>query len=170
MTGIEVQGAVVVATMRDVAGRVYEADAPVLDGRGGLPSPLGRSYLYRLAILIRPDDFLSVSRCSQRSQHFSKNLRSPAARAQNQKNAHVGRRQQLPNARVACLELVQPPLDRRSSGRAPALQWYKVIGGSTLFQATLPACRSPMRSRRRQAEDGSSERERLTLRSKQIND
>ena len=50
--------------MRDVAGRVYEADAPVLDGRGGLPLPLGRlaSYLYRLAILIRHDDFLSVSR------------------------------------------------------------------------------------------------------------
>ncbi len=70
MTSIEVQGAVVVATMRDVAGRVYEADAPVLDGRGGLPSPLGRlaSYLYCLAILIWPHDFLSASGCSQRSQ------------------------------------------------------------------------------------------------------
>ena len=33
MTSIEVQGAVVVATMWDVVGRVYEADAPVLDGR-----------------------------------------------------------------------------------------------------------------------------------------
>ena len=62
MTSIEVQGAVVVATMRDVAGHAYEADAPVLYGRGGLPSPLGRlaPYLYhRLAILILPDDFLS---------------------------------------------------------------------------------------------------------------
>ena len=70
MTSIEVQGAVVVATMRDVAGRVYEVDAPVLDCRGGSPSPVGRlaSYLYCLAILIRPDDFLSVSRCSQSSQ------------------------------------------------------------------------------------------------------
>ena len=59
MTSIEIQGAVVVATMRDVAGRVYKVDAPVLDGRGGLPLPLGRlaSYLYCLAILIRPDDF-----------------------------------------------------------------------------------------------------------------
>ena len=68
MTSIEVHGAVVVATMRDVAGRIYEADAPVLDGRGELPMPLGRlvSYLHRLAILIRPDDFLSGSRCSQR--------------------------------------------------------------------------------------------------------
>ena len=54
MTSIEVQGAVMVATMRDVVGRVYEAEAPVLDGRGGLPSPLGRlAYnLYCLAILI----------------------------------------------------------------------------------------------------------------------
>ena len=71
MTSIDVQGAVVVATMRDIAGRVFEADAPVLDGREGLPSPLGRLalYLYSLAILIRPDDFLSVSHCSQRSQH-----------------------------------------------------------------------------------------------------
>ena len=73
MTSIEVQGAVVVATMRDVAGRVYEADASVLDGRGGLPSPLGRlaSYLYCLIILILPEDFLSVSRCSQHSQQCS---------------------------------------------------------------------------------------------------
>ena len=64
MTSIKVQGAVVVATMRDVAGHVYEADAPVLDGRGGLSLPLGRltSYLYRLARMIRPDDFLFVSR------------------------------------------------------------------------------------------------------------
>ena len=64
MTIMEVQGAVVVATLRDIAGRVYEADAPVLDGRGGLPLPLGRlaSYLYRLARMIRPDDFLFVSR------------------------------------------------------------------------------------------------------------
>ncbi len=63
MSSIEVQDAVVVATMRYVAGRVYEADAPVLDGREELPLHLGRlaSYLYRLAILIRPDDFLSVS-------------------------------------------------------------------------------------------------------------
>jgi hypothetical protein len=45
MTSIEVH--VVVATMRDVTGRVYEADAPGLDGRGGSPSPLCRlaSYL-----------------------------------------------------------------------------------------------------------------------------
>ena len=80
MTSIEAQGAVVVATMRDVAGCVYEAEAPVLDGRGGLPSPLGRlaSYLYRLDILIRPDDFLSVSRCSQRSQHVSPKKRRSA--------------------------------------------------------------------------------------------
>ena len=71
MTSIKVQGAMVVATMQDIAGRVYEADAPLLDGRGGLSSLLGRhsSYLYPLAILIRPDDVLSVSRCSQRSQH-----------------------------------------------------------------------------------------------------
>ena len=64
MTSVEVQGAVVIATMRDVAGRVYDADAPVLDCRGGLPLPSGRlaSYLYCLAILIWPDDFLSVSR------------------------------------------------------------------------------------------------------------
>ena len=41
MTSIEVQGAVVVATIGDVAGRVYEAEDPVLDGRGGLPSPSG---------------------------------------------------------------------------------------------------------------------------------
>ena len=70
MTSIEVQGAMVVATMRDVAARENEADAPVLDGLGGLPLPLGRlaSYLYCLAILIRPADFLSVSRCSQSSQ------------------------------------------------------------------------------------------------------
>jgi hypothetical protein len=73
MTSIEVQGAVVVATMRDVAGCVYEADAPVLEGRRGLPSPLGRlaSYIYRLAILIRPDDFRSVSRFTQRSQQVT---------------------------------------------------------------------------------------------------
>ena len=73
MISIEVRGAMVVATMRDVAGRVYEADAPVLDGRGGLPSPLGRlaSYLYLLTMLIRPDGFLSVSRCSQRSQQHT---------------------------------------------------------------------------------------------------
>ena len=71
MTSIGVQGTVVVATMRDVAGRVYEANAPVLDGRRGLPSPLGRLafYIYRLAILIRSDYFLSASRCSQRSPH-----------------------------------------------------------------------------------------------------
>ncbi len=72
MTSIEVQGAVVVATMQDIAGRVYKADAPVLDGRGGLPSPLGRlaSYLYRLAILIiliRPDDFLCFTLLSKLS-------------------------------------------------------------------------------------------------------
>ena len=79
MTSIEVQGAVVVATMRDVAGRVYEVDAPVLDVRGGLPLPLGRlaSYLYCLAILIWPDDFLSVSRCSQRSQHGTRKFVTP---------------------------------------------------------------------------------------------
>ena len=78
MTSIEVQGAVVVATMRDVAGSVHEADSPVLDCRGRFPSPLGRlaSYIYRLAILIRPDDFLSVSRCSQRSQQKEKKLDS----------------------------------------------------------------------------------------------
>jgi hypothetical protein len=35
---------------------------------------LGRSYLYRLAILIRPDDFLAVSRCSQRSQQLPSSL------------------------------------------------------------------------------------------------
>ena len=86
MASIEVQGAVVVATMRDVAGRVYEADAPVLDGRGGLPSPLGRlaSYLYRLAILIRPDDFLSVSCCSQpyqQSASFFFSLKRPKKEA-----------------------------------------------------------------------------------------
>ena len=75
MTSIEVQVAVVVAAMRDVAGRVYEADAPVLDGRRGPPLLLGRlaSNLYCLALLIRPDDFLSVSRCSQRSQQYPNN-------------------------------------------------------------------------------------------------
>ena len=70
MTSIEVQGAVVVAPMQDIAGRVYEPDAPVLDGGGGLPLPLDglASYLYHLAILIQPDEFLSVSRFSLRSQ------------------------------------------------------------------------------------------------------
>ena len=73
----------VVATMRDIAGRVYEADAPVLDSREGLPSPLGRlaSYLYRLAILIQPDEFLSVSRCSQHSQYGTKVFNQLIARS-----------------------------------------------------------------------------------------
>ena len=35
------------------------------------------SYLYRFAILIRPDDFLSVSRCSQRSQHGTPKFVTP---------------------------------------------------------------------------------------------
>jgi hypothetical protein len=62
-----------------VAGRVYKADNPVLDSRGELPLPLGRlaSYLYRLAILIRPDDFLSVSRYCQRSQHGTPKFVTP---------------------------------------------------------------------------------------------
>ena len=51
MKSIRVQGALSVRRMRAVAECDYEADAPVLDGRGGLSSPTGWlvSNLCRLA-------------------------------------------------------------------------------------------------------------------------
>ena len=54
MESIEVQTAVVVTTMRAIAGCAYEADAPVLDGREGLFLSRGWlvSNLCRLAILL----------------------------------------------------------------------------------------------------------------------
>ena len=50
-----VQAAVVVTTVRDIAGCAYEADAPVLDGRGGISSPRGWlvSNLCLLAMFVR---------------------------------------------------------------------------------------------------------------------
>ena len=51
MESIGVQTAVVMTTMRVIAGCAYEADDPVSDGRGGLSSPTGWlvSNLCRLA-------------------------------------------------------------------------------------------------------------------------
>ena len=67
MESTGIQAAVVVTTMEDIAGCAYEADTPVLDGRGGLSSPRGLlvSNLCCLAMFIQPDVSPSVSRCSE---------------------------------------------------------------------------------------------------------
>ncbi len=113
MTSIEVQGAVVVATMRDIAGRVYEADVPVLDGRGGLPSPLSRlaSYLYCLAILIQPDDSFSFTLLSTRSAWYLqvRHFQSLRSRDKSLQPAHrAGQHPQAPRQpSVLCLDLAR---------------------------------------------------------------
>jgi hypothetical protein len=64
----KVQHALLVSRMQAASdGHAYAVDVPPMNGRGALPSMRGwlAPKLCRLAMLIRPDDSLSVSSCAQ---------------------------------------------------------------------------------------------------------